>query len=880
MDERREGGDPLGTSRPSLLRRSLPARLTVAFLGLSVTVLALSSLVSYRMSETALRERVVERLNAVADDDARFVDDWLERQRRAVGFAAATSGVAAPISRDREANSAALDAVRETVLSAAEVRLVRVPGGEVIASTDRSAIGTFAIDELYYQRGQDSTFTQSIYPHPMTGRPTLTISTPVRERGRVIAVLAAHLDLEYVDRVLAARHGAYRIEAFLVNPHFQFLSAERFTVSAGRRGAHSKGIDSAVAGRGGSGPYVDHNGRQVIGAWRSLPELGVGLIVEASRDQAYEPARRLLLASGVVGLTAILVLTLGVVAITRRATRPILAIAAAAERVAEGDFAHTAPVESEDEVGRLADRFNAMTARLRELVKQLNAQVATTTQALREAEASRSLLQDLSDNTNALVAVVDLEGNVRLANARLERTLGVARGGLLGVHLAERLPSDAAERLVPALEAVAKGAAGQEFEVTLTTAAESHLWQATVVQLRDATDAPYAVGLLATDLTERARAEEERRQFDATVQQAQKLESLGIMAGGIAHDFNNILSAVLGNADLALTSLDDRDEVREALQQIAAAARRASDLTRQMLAYAGKASMRREVIDIRPVLKDMVALVRAAQSKKVSITVDPMHESLWVEIDPAQLAQVALNLLTNAAEAIGDGIGTVRLACARITGADGPMVHLTVEDDGAGMGAEVQQRIFEPFFSTKSSGRGLGLSAVMGIIRGCGGTLELKSAPGIGTRFEIRLACAVPPDEAASARRTSDGARQAGTVLVIDDEEALRRVCRRALESQGYRVLEAEDGIAGLAAFEANNGRIALVVLDLTMPGLGGVEVLARIRAKSPDLPVIIASGYSQEDDVSLADDPKLRYLQKPFGIKLLIRQVGELLQS
>jgi CheY-like chemotaxis protein len=246
---------------------------------------------------------------------------------------------------------------------------------------------------------------------------------------------------------------------------------------------------------------------------------------------------------------------------------------------------------------------------------------------------------------------------------------------------------------------------------------------------------------------------------------------------------------------------------------------------------------------------------------------------------------VALNLLTNAAEAIGDGIGTVRLSAqleprAAMDATAGPAawVRITVADDGEGMPPEVQRRIFEPFYTTKRSGRGLGLSAVIGIIRSSGGTLELDSAPGQGSRFEIRLPAATPPSARPPERTSGQHTAARPTVLVIDDEDALRRVCRRALESRGFGVLEAEDGARGLAAFEAGRASIGLVILDLTMPGLGGMEVLARLRELEPRLPVIIASGYAEEGAPAITTDAQVRYLQKPFGVKMLQRLVDELL--
>ena len=883
----------------SLLRRSLPARLTAAFLALSLTTLVLASVVSYRSAEQALERRTFERLGAVADADADDISFWIGRQRAALEFLAQHPAVGAaalraeggsPLQTD-SAFTRFLATIPGDVLASVETRLVGVPGGRVLASTDSTAVGAFALDERYYLLARDSTYTQKLYESSATGRPTLTVATPVRDPdGRTRAILAAHLDVADLEQVLMDEEGEVPIDVYLVDHFAQFVSAERYGRAGFRRGAHSEGIDRALARENGAAFYTDYAGQPVVGVYRWIEEQDLALLVEAPETAALAPARALLVRTLLVGLLASLLLTFGVVAITRRATRPILTVAEAAERVALGDFGHRAPEDSEDEAGRLAKSFNAMTRQLQTVYGELHSQVATTKQALLDAQNSRSIMQDLADNTTAVVIVIDLGEVVRFANAYVESLLGLRRGAAVGRLLSELLPEGAARALHDSRAEVLRRDEAVVREVTIATTGESHLWQATTFPLRDAQGASYAHGILAFDLTERARAEEERRQRDASVQQAQKLESLGIMAGGIAHDFNNILGAVLGNADIALASLDDPAEVRASLEQIALASRRAADLTRQMLAYAGRASLRREVTDIRRVLQDMLALVKAAQPKKVEFVVDPMDEPLWVDIDGSQLSQVALNLLTNAAEAIGDRVGTVRLTATRSgppprvppgtpVPPAGAYIHISVEDDGEGMREEVRRRLFEPFFSTKRSGRGLGLSAVTGIIKSADGLLLLESEEGHGSRFDIYLPEAVPPSAPRRSGPRAAVAQRRGCVLIVDDEETLRRVGRRALEAQGLDVLEAGDGIEGLATFRANREALSLVILDMTMPGMGGAEVFARLREDHATLPVIVASGYAASDQAaSLPPDPFVRYLQKPFGIRMLLHLVDELL--
>jgi signal transduction histidine kinase/HAMP domain-containing protein/AmiR/NasT family two-component response regulator len=866
-----------------LLRRSLSARLTSAFLTLSVGTVVLATYVSYRESEAALRSRLEERLDIFAEEDASELAHWLQRHRSTVSFLAnLPTTLSAVTRRDTAMLGNVLAGLDAEAFSATELLLLEVPGGRVLYSTREANIGTFGVTQLFYVEGREELFTQPIYPSGDGGAPTLTVAAPVKDaNGRTRAVLAAHLDLREMELALAKRPGAVPIDAYLVNQFAEFVSADRFGAAEHRRGVRSDAINAALEGRSGVGLYDDYAGNPVVGAWRWLPDYRLALILEAPQDRAFAPARRLLWISLVVGLVAALTLTLGIVVITRRLTRPIVAITRAAEQVAGGQFSVEAPVEGKDELAMLATAFNAMTVRLRTLYGELGAQVAATREALTQAQASRALLQDVVDNTTTLVLVIGHDFAVRLANARVAALAGLPPERLLGARLAD-LPGTIGMSIAALVREVRDVRAPAERELELGDGHETHTWQAVAFPLTLADGTPYAVGVVATDLTERARLEADRRERDASVQQAQKLESLGIMAGGIAHDFNNILGAILGNVDLAQTMLDDPAEVNDALEQIAAASRRASELTRQMLAYAGRASLRREVLDLRAVLTDIVPLVRAGQPKKIEFLVQQMVEPLWVEADPAQISQVALNLLTNAAEAIGSEAGRVTLLASHVEAPPlsdherppehtGAWIRISVEDTGSGLTDEVRTRMFDPFFSTKSSGRGLGLSAVRGIIRSTGGILRIESATGRGTRFDVYLPAAAAPAATTEPPSITPTGRRAGTVLVVDDEEVLRRISRRTLELAGLKVIDAPDGAEGLARFKEFADVISLVVLDITMPGMGGIELLGEIRKLKPDLPAIIASGYDRADDLSsTTPDHWTRFLQKPFGIHTL----------
>lgn len=392
----------------------------------------------------------------------------------------------------------------------------------------------------------------------------------------------------------------------------------------------------------------------------------------------------------------------------------------------------------------------------------------------------------------------------------------------------------------------------------------------------------------------RMQAERERRDIEEQMQQAQRLESLGVLAGGIAHDFNNLLSGVLGHANLALMELGSDSPTRRHLQQIERAAHRAAGLTRQMLAYAGRGSMERTALDLSELVEETADLLGLATGKQVEVHFDVAPDLPHVIADANQVRQVVMNLLTNASEAVQEvGHGEIRVSTGVLEAAadelkgphgrsplpPGRYVWLDVEDSGSGMDAATRARIFEPFYTTKFQGRGLGLAAVLGIVRSHGGTLEVESRKGEGSRFRILL----PGAELAAAVASENGedvtpAPISGTVLIIDDEDLPREVARELLQMQGLRVVTASNGEEGIEKFEAGHEEIGCVLLDLTMPGLTGREVLERLRARVRGIGVVLMSGYDEREARGRAAGRVAGFLQKPFSAESLVAEVRRVL--
>ena len=418
--------------------------------------------------------------------------------------------------------------------------------------------------------------------------------------------------------------------------------------------------------------------------------------------------------------------------------------------------------------------------------------------------------------------------------------------------------------------------------------------------LRDAGGRIVSVLSLVEDVTERVQAEnaaraaiEDRASIERKLKEAQKLESLGVLAGGIAHDFNNLLTGILGNASMAATKLGRGSPAQNCLDQIEVAATRAAELCKQMLAYSGKGRFLVRNLDLNGVVRETTDLLRISIGKNVALQFDLVPSLPQVLADCTQMRQVIMNLVLNAAESFGDRSGVIRVSTG-VMHADrayfsaahlspdlpaGKYVYMDVADEGCGMPPEVMERIFDPFFTTKFAGRGLGLAAVLGIVRGHRGALKVESRTGEGTVFRILLPVAEGSPEVPRKVRPAPAWRGKGVALVVDDEEILRTVTTEMLESLGFRVITAVDGEDGVEKFIQNSDDISVVLLDLTMPRKDGVQALREMLLIRPDVRTVLMSGYSEQEAVARFTDKKLAgFLQKPFRLADLAEKLQQAL--
>ena len=381
--------------------------------------------------------------------------------------------------------------------------------------------------------------------------------------------------------------------------------------------------------------------------------------------------------------------------------------------------------------------------------------------------------------------------------------------------------------------------------------------------------------------------------LELQMRETQKLESLGVLAGGIAHDFNNLLVGVLVNAELILQDLPDGSPLLDSVRDIESGASRAADLVRQMLAYAGRGRMVLENVDVSGLVREMLSLIASSLSKKADLRFSPGGVAPVVHGDATQLRQVAMNLIMNGSEAVGDAEGTIHVVTDVVahraedsdgyigtTLSSGLYAMLEVADTGSGMDGATMERMFEPFFTTKFTGRGLGLAAVLGIVRSHGGAIRVRSSPHEGTQVRVLLPVTQSTESpTVAAARADTRVASSGVVLLADDEPLVRDVIRRMLEAAGLTVIVTADGAEAAAVFATRAHEIDVVVLDLMMPRLNGLEAFAAMRQTDPLVTAILASGFTGDSErVNPATLGFQSFIGKPFDSNTLMQHVRQAL--
>jgi len=397
---------------------------------------------------------------------------------------------------------------------------------------------------------------------------------------------------------------------------------------------------------------------------------------------------------------------------------------------------------------------------------------------------------------------------------------------------------------------------------------------------------------LRQELEHRQQAEDARRQLEQRIRRAQRLESLGVLAGGVAHDFNNILGAIMGHAELAALGLPPSDPAVRHLEHVLRGTERARELVQRILAFSRQTERTRQPVALQVAIREALQLVRASTPSTIEIEADIAPECAPVLADPVDIHQVVMNLCSNAAQAIGEATGTIRVELAETvvsaggeggaTPEPGRYARITVSDTGVGMDAETRERIFDPFFTTKGPGKGtgLGLSMVYGVVTDYDGAISVDSQPGTGTTFSILLPC-TEQDVAAPASQVPQPQGHGEQVLLVDDEGSLASATAQALEAVGYRVVVQDSPIEALETFNERPASFSAVITDHTMPGMTGVEMAKEMLRVRPELPVMLITGFGQREIAQRARSAGIRtILAKPYSSRELVEALQETLRG
>ncbi len=505
----------------------------------------------------------------------------------------------------------------------------------------------------------------------------------------------------------------------------------------------------------------------------------------------------------------------------------------------------------------------------------------------REAEEAHARYAAIVEWSDDAIISQQLDGKITAWNRGAERIYGYTAEEIIGKSVDVLHPAEVRAKGRELLKAVAGGAVVSNHETVRMRKDGSCVdVSITLSAIRDASGRIIGVAKTARDISQIKKAEAHRQLMEHKLLETQKLESLGVLAGGIAHDFNNLLTGVLGNASLARSELPPDAPTLQLIEQIETSARRAADLCRQMLAYSGRGRFVVEKIDLNRLIEETTQLLNISISKTCVLRFNLAGRLPSVSADATQIRQVVMNLVINASEAIGTRSGVIAISTgvARLdrdylatlrhdSGIEpGDYVFFEVSDNGSGMDAGTMERIFDPFYTTKFTGRGLGLAAVLGIVRGHQGALKVYSEPGRGTTFKLFFPCVPGPADHYSRPPIGDASlRGTGTVLVVDDEETVRVIAGRILEQYGYKVELANDGRDALEKYRVAPSRYAAVLLDLTMPHLDGEETFRQLRHINPGVRVVLMSGFNQQEAVSRFSGKGLGgFVQKPFAVDTL----------
>jgi len=716
-----------------------------------------------------------------------------------------------------------------------------------------------------------------------TGVPTIFLVSPIVNNGKPVGLIGAGLSLKYIQQIVKNLNAGGSGYGFLIsqdgryiyhpNEHYILHSSISQQEDAT---AHQLG-DRMLSGGSGTFRFIEGN-VEMESFYHPIPIAGWSIARVLPVAELFAPATRMIRMLAVIIGVFLVVISIAIFLATARLTAPLRVLAVRAQEIAEGKLnVDKIQVHGLDEIGRVADAFNVMTENL-----------ADTMSTLKESE---DRYRGIFENSVEGIFQTSLEGKILNANPACMKMLGF-EGDKSNFaeydNIQQQLYVDPQDR-VNFLDILKNHNEIRDYEVRFYKPSREIIWVSINASLiKSKGNTPGHIEGTISDITEKKKAEEERKKLQEQLLQVQKMEAVGQLAGGVAHDFNNMLAVILGLTELAILKMSPDDRFYNTFQEIRKAAEHSSDLTRQLLAFARKQTVEPQVIDLEEAIVGIMSMLRRLIGEDMELKVSST-ENLWpVRIDPGQLRQILTNLCINARDAISGGgciaIETQNIAlspedCAAIPDSrPGEYVMLSVADNGKGMDEATKVRVFEPFFTTRGEGKGtgLGLATVYGIVMQNEAFINIESKPGRGTVICIYLPRHTEARQQKPAQQDAEKISTGnGTILLIEDEPELLNITRKMLEQLGYTVYATTKPGEALALAAEKGRHINILMTDVVMPIMNGRELSEKVKAILPDIKCLFMSGYTRDIIANKGIlDEGLNFIEKPFSMKDLARKM------
>jgi PAS domain S-box-containing protein len=851
--------------------RSIAARIFGSLVGVSFVCIAVSVLSLYLQSGRALRSNIEQRNLEIAQQASREIARYVTD---AIDELGSLGSILGPLPYSTW--------VQKTVLSNLSLEFKKFrwiallgPDGNILVDSDLAGRGNRLLDTETLKLVLSGRSIDSPVKIAEDYTPYMIVSTPARTASGARGWLAAELHLrsiwELVDQISV---GGKKVAYLVTKAGTLIAHPDKTRVVAPENAAPVLPPPRDLSESGAVRVEKEQGVERYLTAYAEVGLLDWVIAVQQPVQDAFLPASVLWRQSLLLLLIGIgLSLVLGLL-ISRALSLPFVHLLEGTRTISSGNLDFRIDIKGGEEVRRLADSFNAM-------VKSLQARTAQ----LVESERQYRLM---TERVNDIIFTLEEHGRFTFVSPRLQSVIGVAIPDLLGKQMTDVVPLEDKERMAGLLWELlnGNGRIDREMQIDAAVGGRKILFELHLTADGGPAGKRQVYGV-ARDVSERAKLLDQ-------LNQAQKMEAVGRLAGGVAHDFNNLLTAIIGYCDYSRLNLDDKDTLQKSLDEIKKAGVRAAGLTQQLLAFSRRQVMKPKVIDLNQLVVNLQKMLLRLLGEDIALETVAAPDLGAVLVDPGQVEQVIMNLCINSRDAMPRG-GRITVETSnvllessrrdsRMEVMRGDYVRLRIIDNGIGMDRETRSHLFEPFFTTKEVGKGtgLGLSTVYGIVKQTGGYIWVESEPGAGATFDIFFPRAHSPAETQIPAELPGEVRGGNeSILLVEDESMIRVLVRSVLASNGYTVLEADNGEQAKEIFQARGAGIDIIIADIVLPGISGRDLVEHMKASRPDMPALFMSGYTPDViDNHGQLQPGLAFLQKPFTPESLLLKVREVLDT